>query len=31
MVAADGSSYVVVNDGTWREFSALDADNLREE
>lgn len=28
-VSADGSSYVVESDGTWRQFSAVDSENLR--
>lgn len=28
-VSADGSTYDVVNNGTWREFSAVDSDNVR--
>lgn len=30
-VSNDGSTYKVVNDETWREFSAVDSDNVRED
>jgi hypothetical protein len=30
-VSVDGSTYKVVNNETWREFSAMDSDNVRED